>query len=108
MFARLLIIFAAIVGLLGGPAASQGLCSPKPACACCPAAVTMACCDSTPDPTPTPSAPIAPDAKQAPAPILFVIACLPFMEAGQNPVHRQWAARVPARPLVERICVRLI
>jgi len=115
MIPRLILLFVLLAGLALGPvrgsavcrkmavAGSCHACCADPAAACCAVA-----CGEKPAPLPVPSAPTTDDGKQLVAPTLVVVGASPAFVLEQPAVHKRQAARRPAVPRLELICVRLI
>ncbi len=114
MTARLLLLFAMFFGIAFAPVKPVLGCAVAAAtsCAHCCTSVDHSCCAASD--APKPPAPMAPigtasdDGKQLVAPTLIFL-CLSPIPATESPaVQRQLAARRPALPLLDLICVRLI
>lgn len=115
MFARFAFLFALCLGLAVVPVRALGSCAPASAAASCQrccATPDTACCELSGG-SPAPSAPskIAPafgDAKQLAAPALIFFGLAPLAPLEPPAVQRQQLARMPAPPLLEKTCIRLV
>ena len=114
MTARFILTLAMLFGIVFVPVRPVAGCAiaPLPACTHCCAADDVSCCAAST--APAPSSPLAPagnageDGKQLVTPT-FVFLCLSPIPATEPPaVRRQQAARLPALPLLELNCIRLI
>jgi hypothetical protein len=113
MTARLLLLLAMFFGIAVAPVKPVVGCAvtKAPLCErCCPASGHSCCAASQAPAQPVPLAPAgaSDDGKQLVAPTLFFLCLSPTPAAESPAVQRQHAARLPALPLRDLICVRLV
>ena len=111
---RILIAIAVFFGVVFGPVApSQGCAPVAVACKGCCAAQPRSCCTASELPAkPGPAVPASSSAqdsgKQVIPPAAIFLCLSPIPVAEQPAVQRLQAARLPALPLLDLNCVRLI
>jgi hypothetical protein len=114
MTARLLALFAMLLGLAFAPVKPVLGCAvaATPSCeSCCPAVGHSCCSEANTPARPAPLAPVgtaSDDGKQLVAPALIFLCLSPTPDPEPPAVQRQHAARLPARPLLDLICIRLV
>ena len=115
MSARFLFLLAMFFGIALAPVQPVLACAPKVAaqeCGQCCAEPAHACCVTTNAPGKAlpalPATSHAEDGKQLAAPSLVVLCLSPTPAVECPSVQRQQATRLPARPLVDLHCIRLI
>ncbi len=114
MTARMLLQIAMFLGIALAPVKPVLACAvaASPSCHQCCAAIGHSCCAASK--TPPQPAPLAPAGKtsdegqQLAAPTLLFLCLSPIPVAETPAVQRQHAARLPALPLRDLICVRLV
>ena len=111
MTARLLLLLAMLLGIAFAPVKPVAGCAvvAAPTCErCCPSA-GQACCVAANAPAPlVPAGIAADDGKQLVAPTLFFLCLRPIPATEPPAVQRLHAARRPAPPLLDLLCVRLV
>ena len=114
MSARLLLLLAMFFGIAFAPVKPVLGCAvtTAPSCEHCCASPDQSCCAASD--APRPAAPFAPagtaseDGKQLVAPTLVFLCLSPIPVAEPPAVQRLHAARLPAQPLLDLNCIRLI
>lgn len=113
MTARLLLLFAMFFGIAVAPVKPVVRCAVAKVATCerCCPAVGRSCCAASSAPA-QPAPPVGTTAsdegKQLVAPTLFFLCLSPTPATEVPAVQRQHAARLPALPLRDLICVRLV
>ena len=113
MTARLILLLAMFFGIAVAPVKPVMACAvaKAPVCErCCPSGGHSCCAASQ---VPAQPAPVVPagtflDGKQLVAPTLFFLCLSPTPATEPPAVQRQQAARRPALPLLDLICIRLV
>jgi hypothetical protein len=114
MAARLLLFFAMLLGIAVAPVRPVVECASARARPCkqCCAAVEHSCCAASQAPAqPAPKVPArsgSEDGKQLVPPSLVLLCLSPIVDSEAVAVRRPNASRLPARPLRDLHCIRLI
>lgn len=114
MTARLLLLFVMLFGIAITPVVSVAGCAvdAAPVCQSCCSSAPHECCAAPSAPAkPAPIAPagkVSEDGKQLVSPTLIFLCLSPIPAAERPAVQRQHAARLPALPLLDLNCIRLI
>lgn len=115
MFPRLLLWLVMVIGLAVTPVSPALSCGDttmaKHCNSCCADMETSCCTVSSSESEPVTPAKIAPsntDLKTVPMPVLTLLCLQPLPPVEHPAVLRQSAARLPAQPVLDLTCIRLI